>query len=94
MGDWTLEPCRCGRPNCKTIVDTPPGSISAEFTGCVNIVRRNLMEDKGYAPYCGADKGCNWPRAKWDGDQFKCPCCGWRSQFPADFIDAYKAKWM
>ncbi len=24
---------------------------------------------------------------------FKCPRCGWRSEFPAEFIAQYKAKW-
>jgi len=59
-----------------------------------SVVRRNLMHERGYAPYCG-DVKC-WgmmPRTKWDGEQFKCPCCGWRSQFPDDFIAGYKAKW-
>ncbi|KZC91246.1 hypothetical protein AR273_17660 [Stenotrophomonas maltophilia] len=32
------------------------------------------------------------PRTTWDGTQFRCRC-GWRSEFPADFIAAYKAKW-
>lgn len=58
-----------------------------------SIVRHNLMTERGYAPYCGAELGCNIPRTKWDGEQFRCPCCGWRSQFPDDFIAGYKAKW-
>jgi hypothetical protein len=51
------------------------------------------MTREGYSPYCG-DENCTrmLPRTTWDGEQFKCRC-GWRSQFPADFIAKYKAKW-
>lgn len=56
-----------------------------------SIVRDNLMIRPGYAPYCGG--GCReMPRTKWDGEQFKCGC-GWRSEFPADFISLYRRKW-
>lgn len=62
----------------------------------MSIVRENLMKEKGYAPYCGGamqpGSFCSMPRTKWDDEQFKCSC-GWRSDFPADFIAAYKAKW-
>lgn len=60
-----------------------------------SIVRRNLMERKGYSPYCGLDGKCHghWPRTKFDGEQFVCPSCGWRSKFPATFIKAYRDKW-
>lgn len=67
----------------------------------INIVRDNLMNEPGYSPYCG-DQQCRprtqhspdrWPRTKFDGEQFVCPKCGWRSEFPADFIDRYKTKW-
>jgi hypothetical protein len=53
-------------------------------------VRRNLLTRPGYTPYCGADH-CRHhaPRTEWDGRQFVCKC-GWRSEFPDDFIDAYK----
>lgn len=56
-------------------------------------VRRNLMNQQGYSPYCGAER-CHftWPRTSFDGEQFKCRC-GWRSAFDADFIRVYKAKW-
>ena len=59
----------------------------------MSIVRENLMMRKGYSPYCG-DLTCrfHWPRTAFDGEQFKC-MCGWRSEFPADFIAKYKAKW-
>ena len=58
----------------------------------MSIVRENLMKEKGYSPYCGAM--CKqMPRTHFDGEQFVCPHCGWRSEFPADFIAAYKEKW-
>lgn len=59
----------------------------------MSIVRNNLMNQKGYSPYCGAD-ACvlTWPRTTFDGQQFQCRC-GWRSSFEAEFIDRYKAKW-
>ena len=56
------------------------------------IVRKNLMTRPWYTPYCGAS--CHtMPRTKWDGSQFVCPDCGWRSQFPEDFIAEYREKW-
>lgn len=63
------------------------------------IVRENLMTEKNYTPYCGNDKssfqfgGCRNPRTLFNGVQFQCPSCGWRSQFPDEFIDRYKKKW-
>lgn len=60
----------------------------------MSIVRENLMKEPGYSPYCGnATCGGLMPRTKWDGSQFKCPACGWRSQFDYDFIVAYKKQW-
>ena len=57
----------------------------------MSTVRKNLLEDKYYTPYCGyCDK---MPRTVKFGDQFKCPNCAWVSQFPADFIKEYKNKW-
>lgn len=52
-------------------------------------VRNNLMSIKGYSPYCG---GCchRMPRTIFDGEQFLCPDCGWRSTFPEEFIREYK----
>ena len=63
----------------------------------MSIIRENLMTRPGYSPYCGADRYwgyCTYhmPRTRFDGEQFVCKC-GWRSQFPADFIAEYKAKW-
>jgi hypothetical protein len=56
----------------------------------MNIVRDNLMNIPGYEPYCGRD-AC-WDRAGYRKGQFRCHC-GWVSQFPADFIQAYEARW-
>lgn len=58
-----------------------------------SIVRDNLMQLPGYAPYCG-DTACtlSMPRTTFDGAQFTCGC-GWRSQFPEKVIAEYKARW-
>lgn len=69
--------------------------------GTISIVRSNLMNEPGYTGYCGNSyieqnkKGCGMPRTKWvpELNQFKCPGCGWVSQYPKEFIDRYKAKW-
>lgn len=67
-----------------------------------SIVRNNLMNEPGYSPYCGSVfpehpnyHTCSAPRMSWDKglSQFKCPCCGWVTELPADFIERYKAKW-
>lgn len=58
-----------------------------------SIVRDNLMNEKGYSPYCGAEvcfKGM--PRTTFNGYQFKCSC-GWVSEFPLKFIKRYRDKW-
>jgi hypothetical protein len=65
------------------------------------IVRENLMNEKGYSPYCGnglsrsTKGGCDNPRTKWSSvlNQFICPKCGWISEFPQEFIKRYKEKW-
>jgi len=67
------------------------------------IVRENLMNQEGYTGYCGSelclprtrDYSDRWPRTKWipELNQFKCPRCGWVSQYPEDFIKRYKARW-
>jgi len=59
----------------------------------MSIVRRNLMTEKNYTPYCGNGGGCHMPRTYFKDDQFNCPACGWVSQFPEDFIQEYKIKW-
>lgn len=57
-------------------------------------VRENLMTRAGYSPYCGAERcGGNWPRTSWNGKQFRCGSCGWTSEFPADFLQRYRAQW-
>lgn len=57
------------------------------------IVRKNLMTERGYAPYCGAAKCRTMLRAVFNGSQFQCQVCGWISQFPESFIEEYKEKW-
>lgn len=59
-----------------------------------SVVRNNLMYQQGYMPYCGLQSRCffDWPRATFDGQQFKCRC-GWKSQYEPEFIAEYKAKW-
>jgi hypothetical protein len=56
-------------------------------------VRNNLMKRPGYSPYCG-DGRCrfNMPRTGFRDGQFVC-ICGWRSEFPDDFIEGYQARW-
>lgn len=55
-------------------------------------VRKNLMNEPHYSPYCGNE--CRtMPRTKFNGQQFRCPDCGWVSKFPEGFIAEYKAKW-
>ena len=58
-----------------------------------SIVRKNLTTRKGYSPYCGNEKCRTMPRTVFDGEQFNCSCCGWRNQFPKEFIAEYKKKW-
>ena len=57
-------------------------------------VRKNLMADKNYTPYCG-DWNCKtgMPRTKFNKslNQFFCSC-GWVSKFTADFINDYRKK--
>jgi predicted RNA-binding Zn-ribbon protein involved in translation (DUF1610 family) len=57
------------------------------------IVRDNLINVKGYSPYCGNHKCYEMPRTHFDGSQFYCNNCGWVSSFPVDFIKKYTDKW-
>jgi hypothetical protein len=59
----------------------------------LSTVRRNLLTEKGYTPYCGADK-CSrgMPRTSFNGSQFECSC-GWVSDFPKHFMYHYFQKW-
>jgi len=66
----------------------------------LTIVRENLMNEKGYTPYCGSmiprppvANGCDNPRTKFNGEQFVCPKCGYVTKFEEDFIKRYKEKW-
>lgn len=56
-----------------------------------SIVRMNLLSERGYTPYCGADQ-CHHrrPRTRFNGEQFECTC-GWVSKFEPEFIEKYKA---
>jgi hypothetical protein len=64
-----------------------------------SIVRENLMTREGYTPYCcnsisrSKKGGCDNPRTKFNGEQFVCPHCGFKTDFPEDFIKRYKAVW-
>ena len=70
-----------------------------------SIVRNNLMKRPGYAPYCMGFRRnedgdtmetiCTtmFHRMSWNGEQFLCRFCGSRTEFPADFITGYKARW-
>lgn len=59
----------------------------------MSLIRENLMAMKYYTPYCGSDDCLDMPRTVFTGQQFKCPTCGWESQFDAEFMAEYKAKW-
>jgi len=59
----------------------------------MSIVRENLMTQKGYTPYCGEPDCHIMPRTFFDGEQFNCPLCHWKSEFDEKFIKEYKAKW-
>lgn len=73
-----------------------------EYTedGELSIVRTNMMQDPNYTGYCGNSwneqrrLNCDMPRTKWipELSQFKCPKCGWVSEFPESFIKRYKEK--
>jgi len=64
-----------------------------------SIVTRNLMKDPAYTPYCGNNlpakdpKGCSNPRTVFNGEQFVCLSCGFKTDFSHEFIQEYKAKW-
>lgn len=65
--------------------------------GWDSIVCRNLLRRSGYTPYCGSmvprppvGNGCDNPRTQFDGEQFICPQCGWRSSHSTEFIAYYK----
>ena len=56
-----------------------------------SIVRMNLLTIAGYTPYCAGDYSvCRLPRLVFDGEQFKCPRCSYRTNFDPVFIHEYK----
>ena len=57
----------------------------------MSTVRENLLTKLGYSPYCGADvcRG-RYPRTEFNGKQFECPSCRWKSKFELEFIEEYK----
>ena len=90
--------CECGNvlpcPDCwEDTTVSKSASVPGSGGGGVSIVRRNLMERKGYSPYCGSDDCRMAPRTSFRHDQFVCPHCGWISSFPKEFINEYKVKW-
>ena len=56
-------------------------------------VRKNLMSKPGYMPYCGALACSVAPRTTFNGKQFECSACGWKSRLEATFIATYRLKW-
>ena len=58
-------------------------------------MRQKLMDEEGYKPYCGNPNCPEMPRTYFGlrTKQFICPCCGWESQYPKDFIERYIKKW-
>jgi len=62
--------------------------LLAEYTP--SIVRRNLLREYSYVPYCGNIDCMKSPRTIFTDGQFKCHTCGWESSFPKEFISAWK----
>lgn len=56
-----------------------------------SIVRNNLMKRPGYAPYCMCCSALR--RMIWTGEQFMCGVTRAETNFPAEFIAGYKARW-
>lgn len=52
--------------------------------------RKKLLRSRHYSPGCFKCQS----KTEWDSkvSQFVCQC-GWRSQFPGDFIRRYKKQW-
>lgn len=58
----------------------------------LTFMQEKLLTEKDYMPYCGGM--CHiMPRTYFNGEQFVCPCCGWKSSYPDWFIKEYKNKW-
>jgi hypothetical protein len=59
----------------------------------MSIVRKNLMTQLNYTPYCGSISCYLMPRTHFNGKQFFCKSCNWESSFEESFIKEYKKKW-
>ena len=59
----------------------------------MTFMQEKLMTCEGYQPYCGNPNCKVMPRTEFNGEQFVCRCCGWKSSYPEDFIIEYKKKW-
>jgi hypothetical protein len=55
----------------------------------MSIVRRNLLEQENYTPYCGELHCDVMPRTFFNGEQFECPKCKWESSYEPEFIEKY-----
>ena len=58
-----------------------------------NYIQKKLLTTEGYTPSCGNLECRVMPSTYFNGKQFVCPCCGWESSYPNDFIEEYKKKW-
>lgn len=60
----------------------------------LTFMQEKLLTEEGYRPYCGNIDDCRqMPRTYFNGEQFVCTCCGWKSNYPDWFIKEYKNKW-
>lgn len=55
-------------------------------------MENKLLTERGYTPYCG-NQCSRMPRTFFNGSQFQCPDCGWKSSYSERFIKQYKEKW-
>ena len=53
------------------------------------IVRSNILEDKGYVPYCIPCPGLQRYRSNGVGKQMTCPNCKTETKFPQSFLDEW-----
>ncbi|UYD21407.1 hypothetical protein [Vibrio phage 27Ua.3] len=58
-----------------------------------SLVQANLLTQRGYTPYCGGRDCKSVPRTAFREEQFRCPSCGWESNFDPEFIAGYKYVW-
>ena len=52
----------------------------------MTFMQEKLMTCEGYHPYCGNPNCKVMPRTEFNGEQFVCGYCGWKSSYPKDFI--------